>query len=276
MVRRNAFLAVVSAGMSLAVASFAASAFADQRNNPPSSPDTAGYTYPTQQSLDSGVYDLTSVEANRAAAIAEEDRAEMELNITVIRLQKDFETSPEYKAAVQELDQAHQALDSARSSVLDQVAGDPRYQQLSDKHDRIAAVLEDGGLSPRDLYDLAQRKMEYGSDARKMEASALNNSSDVQSARSRLVSAQQKMDDLRDRFSATIYQNPQWASAKQSLDNARIAKAAALGAEQGAFITAAVAANSAAIRSAYGYYNANQNNPYNSDNGFSASYYPRY
>ncbi|HTW94676.1 MAG TPA: hypothetical protein VMD30_07790 [Tepidisphaeraceae bacterium] len=254
---------------------------ADQRGDPPSSPYNAGYSYPTQpqEALSSGVYDLTSVDANAAAALEQENLAELEFNVTVIRLQKEFETSPEYKAAATELDQAHQALDNARQSVVDQVQGDPRYQELTDKHDRLGEVIASGGLTTRDLYDLAQRKMEYGSDAMKIEAAALNNSSDVQSARSRLVAAQQKMDDLRDRFQTTLYQNPQWASAKQAMDNAQVNQAAAQGAKMGAYTTAAMAYNSNLVRSSYGYFSAGDYSGwYSGSNGYGgAGYaYPHY
>ncbi|HUB28021.1 MAG TPA: hypothetical protein VL992_21525 [Tepidisphaeraceae bacterium] len=274
MVSRNALVAAMFMG----AASLATAGLADQRGDaPPSSPYSAGYSYPTQQALGYGVYDLTQVEANKAVALEEEDQAELGMTITVIRLQKEFETSPEYKAAAQELDQAHQALDNARRSVIDQVSGDPRYQELTEKHDRLAAVIASGGLTTRDLYDLAERKMQYGSDAMKLEAAALDNNSDVQSARSRLISAQQKMDDLRDRFQTTLYQNPQWASAKQTLDNARIARSAALGAENGAFITANLAYASSNIRSSYGYYNAGDFSGYGYGyGGSSGGYYPRY
>jgi hypothetical protein len=185
-----------------------------------STSDKAGY--PAQQSIDYGVYDIATAYGQAAAARAEYYRADTEFNLTVIRLQREFQTSQEYKAALADVESARDALDAARKPVLDQVAGDPKYTELMQKHDRVAGALAEGNLPAQDVVDLAGKKMEYGSVARKMESDALNKDSSVQSARQRLVSAQQKVNDLRERFEATLYQNPQWAAAKTAYENAKM------------------------------------------------------
>ena len=249
---------VISATLSVAIGALSSLAVGQQRPPAPEpresgGNDRAGYPYPTQQSaLDSGVYDLTNVYAQAATARAEERRASSDLNITVIRLKRNFETSPEYKSALQEVNQAHDALDSARKPIFDQVSGDPHYKELSEKREKVSTILSEGNLAPRDVLDLAMRKMMYGSEMRRMESDALNNDSGVQSARNRLVSAQQKVNDLRDKFEGTIYQNPQWAAAKQALENSRVAAAGAEGAQVGAIYTVNQANSADARHSLYG------------------------
>ena len=222
-----------------------------------SSEERAGYPSTGQPALGAGVYDLTTIYGEAAGARAEESRAYSDLNMTIIRLKYSFENGPDFKAALQELDAAHDALDSARKTVLDHLSTNQDYQDLMHKHDTIAEVLSEGNLPPRDVVDLAVKKMQYGTSARKMESDALNNDSAVQSARTRLVSAQQKVSDLRSNFEANLYQNPQWAAAKQSYDNAVVASAATAGAQVGAQLTAGIAADADSRRSMYGFYNSN-------------------
>jgi hypothetical protein len=161
-----------------------------------------------------------------------------ELNITVLRLNREFTDSASYKSAAAEVDAAHDALNTARRPVLATVAGDPHYAELSAKYDNVSKVLSEGGLSHADLVDLAARKMDYGTAMHLMEAEALGNDSAVSAARERLVTAQRKLDDLREQFATTLYKNPVWQAAKQSYDNAEVSLASAEGAVVGANITA--------------------------------------
>jgi hypothetical protein len=209
--------------------------------SPSQMPMRASYAYYSQPFLNQGIYDLTGVYSQYSAAVAEDQRAYSELNITIIRLQREFVHSAEFKAAMQEVDDAHDALDDARRPVLAAVAGDPHYQELAARHQTVDAELSRGGLPLRDVLDLAASKMGYGTEMRRMEAEALRNDPAVQSARTRLVSAQRKVDDMRERFEDTLYQNTRWATAKQSYDNAEIAVAAANGAVIGANTTACLA-----------------------------------
>jgi hypothetical protein len=230
------------------------------------------YAYYSQPFLDQGVYNLTSVYSQAAAAFAEDQRAYTELNLTIIRLQREFEHSPEYKSAVQEVDDAYNALDDARRPVLAAVAGDPHYQELSAKYRTVDGELRRGGLELRDVLDLAASKMGYGTEMHRMEAEALRNDPAVQSARTRLVTAQRKVDDMTEHFQDTLYQNARWAAAKQSYDNAEIAMAAANGAVCGANVTACLAADADARHTFYNYtWGANTyTNPF-----FATSYYGR-
>jgi hypothetical protein len=192
----------------------------------------------SQPYLGQGVYDLTTIYSHDASAWAEDYRAYSELNITVLRLSREFNDSAEYKTAVAEVGSAHAALEAARRPVLAQVADDPHHTELAEKYANVSQVLAAGGLPASDLHDLAARKMEYGSEMHVMEAQALANDSAVTTARDRLVGAQRKVDDMREKFAATLYKNPQWAAAKQSYDNAEISLAGAEGAVVGANITA--------------------------------------
>jgi 4-hydroxy-3-polyprenylbenzoate decarboxylase len=141
----------------------------------------------TQPFLGQGVYDLTAVYGQESAAWAEDHRAYSELNMTIIRLQREFTHSPQYKAAAQEVDDAQAALDAARRPVLAAVAGDPHYQELHAKWQNVADVLAEGGLPAPDMLQLAARKMDYGSEMQKMEAAALSSDPAVANARARLA-----------------------------------------------------------------------------------------
>jgi hypothetical protein len=210
----------------------------------------AGWCFAQQQAvpvayfqpfLGQGVYDLTSVYSNDFAAWAEQRRANLEMTLTVLRLNREFAASPQYKAAMLEVEAAHDALDEARKPVLAAVAGDERHMELAEKYANVSQVLSEGGLPLNDLLDLAARKMEYGSQMHTMEGDALANDPAVKSARDRLVTAQRKLDDMREQFAAAMYKNPQWAAAKQAFDNSEISLASAEGAVVGANLTACLA-----------------------------------
>jgi hypothetical protein len=209
---------------------------------------SANYSQPF---LGQGVYDLTTVYGQESAAWAEDHRAYTELNMTVIRLQREFTHSAQYKTAAQDIEDAHNALDAARRPDLATIYGDPHYQELNAKWHNVAEVLAEGGLAPRDMLQLAARKMDYGSEMRRMEAAVLNGDSAVTAARDRLVTAQKHLDDMRQTFEDNLYKNPTWAAAKQSYDNAEIAYAGAQGAVIGANVTACLAADADIRHSLY-------------------------
>jgi hypothetical protein len=195
----------------------------------------------SQPYLDQGVYDLTTVYGQASAAWAEDRRAYSELNLTVIRLRREFADSPDYKSAIQDVQDAQDALDAARTPVLTDIAADPHHADLAGKYANVSRILSEGGLPLRDLLDLAARKMEYGTAMHLMEAAALGNDPAVRAARDRLVTAQRKVDGMREKFDSTMYQNPRWAAAKQAWDNAEISLAGAEGAVVGANVTACLA-----------------------------------
>jgi hypothetical protein len=227
----------------------------------------------TQPFLGQGVYDLTAVYGQESAAWAEDHRAYSELNMTIIRLQREFTHSPQYKAAAQEVDDAQAALDAARRPVLAAVAGDPHYQELHAKWQNVADVLAEGGLPAPDMLQLAARKMDYGSEMQKMEAAALSSDPAVANARARLVSAQRRVDDMREDFEDNLYKNPTWAAAKQSYDNAEIAYAGAQGAVTGANVTACLAVEADQRHTLYNWSFGNYT--YGYPNVIAAAYYAR-
>jgi hypothetical protein len=217
-----------------------------------------------QSDLSGGVYDLTMVYAREGAAQAYDQIAYSDLNMTVIRLQKEFEHSPAYQAALAELTQAHDALDAARRPVLLLVAEDPRYQDLAKKHENVSQVLAEGGLGTIDMLDLARRKMEYGSEMTLIAAKAMDNDQPVLAARQRLVTAQKMVDHLREQFELNLYKNPDWIAAKQTYNNAEVGLAGAQLAVVGANVTACLAAEADARHSLYNYAYGNwtYGNPY--------------
>ena len=204
-----------------------------------------------QPYLDSGVYDFTNVCAQYAAARAADQIAWSDFNMTVIRLERAFHASPQYQAAVQEVDDAYAGLQSAEQPVLEMVERDPHYQEIAAKRTNVSLVMLQDDLPRKDFIDLATSKMEYGTQMRQMERAALAGDAGVQRARQRLVAAQRALDDLSNNFADTLYQNPQWMAAKEAYNRAEVACAGADGAVWGAGLTSCLAVEADARHSAY-------------------------
>jgi hypothetical protein len=228
-----------------------ASAFAVA--DPAAEKSSSDSAYPAQTALGQGVYDLTTVYARLGAAESTYAIAYTDLNLTVIRQEREFLASPEYKAAAAEVEQAHDALDAARYPVLEQLAHDPHYQDLAQRHVTVSMELEQGNLPARDVIDLAKSKMDYGSEMRLMEAHALSYDANVSAARARLIAGQKVVDDMREKFELTLYKTPEFAAAHAALDNAEVAVSAARLGAIGANITARRAERADFRRSFYNY-----------------------
>jgi hypothetical protein len=222
------------------------------------------------QPPESPVGGLAFVYGQAGSAHAADQIASTDFYMTVIRLQREFELSPDYQSAQQDVSDAYDALRAAERPILRVLAGDSHYQELAQKHLKIEMVLADDHLLPRDLWYLAGNKMDYGSEMHRMEADALAADPAVQAARKQLVAAQKKVDLMRQSFEASLYKNPQWAAAKQSYDNAEIADAGAESALIGANLTACLDVDSDVRHTLYSAYNSPFGEPY-----VSLAYYGR-
>lgn len=204
-----------------------------------------------QPFLGQGIYDLTGIYSQAARATAAQRVAYQAFQLTVDHLSRQFAASPEYRSAMDDLDQAHAALEAARTPILAQVAEDQHYQELVQKYQNVSVVVKEGGLSMRDLFDLATRKMQYATEMHRMEDDALSADPAVQAARSRLIETQRTAADLRERFELSLYDNPRWIAAKQAYDNAQIELAGAQGAVFGANLTVALTVDADARHTLY-------------------------
>jgi hypothetical protein len=196
-----------------------------------------------------GVESLAFVYGQCGSAYVAEQIADSDLNVTVVHLTREFELSPQYQQALQDVSDAHDGLDAAERPILRLLAGDAHYQELAAKRLKMQIILSEGGL-----LDIAWSKMQYGSEMHRMEADALASDPSVQQARKQLVSAQHRADLMRQRFEATLYQNPRWAAAKQNYDATRIALAGAVAAVDGVNATTCIEDNADARHAVYGDY----------------------
>ncbi|HUB27236.1 MAG TPA: hypothetical protein VL992_17560 [Tepidisphaeraceae bacterium] len=217
-----------------------------------------------------GVESLAFVYAQCGSAYMAQQIADSNLNITAIHLQREFELSPQYQQALQDVTNAREALDAAERPILKLLAGDAHYQELAAKRLKMQIVLSEDGLEFRDLLDIAWAKMQYGSEMHRMEGDALASDPSVQEARKQLVAAQRTADLMRKRFEATLYRNPQWMAARQNYDSARIALAGAQAAVCGVNTTACLEDDADARHAIYGDYSIPFTGPY-----IAAAYYGR-
>ncbi len=175
-------------------------------------------------------YDQESVAtayARAAAAYEAVRRWDSAVNVLPIQLQKQFESSPEWKAAQTELRDSYNAYVAAREPVLRRVTESQEYRSIQESHDRITKILAAGNLTPDDRINLATQKMQFGTQLRAMEASAFNNDAGVQQARTRMLNANQRVVALREGFDQNVRNNPEFASARRALGDARVQSAAA-------------------------------------------------
>lgn len=185
-----------------------------------------------------GVESMAFVYGQAGSAAEAAQIASDRFSLTIIHLRRQFEISPEYQTALQDVSDAFDDLAAAEKPVVEQVQADGHYQEVEAQYLKIQKVIDEGGLSFPDLIDLAWNKMEYGSKLHRMEGDALAHDPAVVEARKHLVTAQRNVNLMRDRFEATLYQNPTWMAAKQAVDNSQIALAGANAAVNGVNYTA--------------------------------------
>jgi hypothetical protein len=191
--------------------------------------------------------------AHTVTARAEQDQMLTDLHITVDRIREDFNYSPEMIAATREQDAAYLAYDDARRRVLENLSQDPTYRAMISLVVSLKHKLEDErpGAKPMEedlerVLATATLKLSYASAASAMEVAALSADSDVMQTRARLITAGDKVGQMRADFDRQIRRNPEFLAARRSLDEARIAR---LTAE--AFLDGALDARSVALDYAY-------------------------
>ncbi|HZK79955.1 MAG TPA: hypothetical protein VFC46_02790, partial [Humisphaera sp.] len=186
-----------------------------------------------------------------ARARAVELRAQSELGGTIRGVQRHFEHSDDYIKAAAEEKQAYADYTTARQKAISTVAGDPKYHALcmlrDELADQIAAKRHAKNVSADEIAVMATLKMQYASDARTMEVSAMNVDDRVKAAREKMERASRHLVALKARFEDAIHDNPEVALARRVLEDARIAVV-----ESSALACSAGIASSYAIN--YSYY----------------------
>jgi len=188
---------------------------------------TGQQTAPPQTDLaGGGVYDLSPAAARAALAHAEYDRASGALIGTTAHLRAEFFASKDYLSAVKAVNDSQAAYDAAVAPVLDAVHREPAYRSAIERRNAANWEMKMVDSEPI-VYALAERKMQFGAEATRLESSALNGDPAIRQAKARLAEAQQALADKQSQFEASLYSNPSIVQAKQAYDAARANVAAA-------------------------------------------------
>jgi hypothetical protein len=162
-----------------------------------------------------------------------------------------FERSQDYRDALNAEQQAYNDYSAARDRAQASLRDNSKYHAIIDLRDELNAKLARRRAEKQhdkdEILAMASLKMQYASDARAIEVQVLDNSSDVKSARDRMVTASRHVSELRSNLDNAIRDNPEIAMARRSLTEARIAMLTA-----DAYASAATTAGDAALN--YQYY----------------------
>lgn len=205
------------------------------------------------------VRDAVVANARAAESRALFRRAESDLSAAVRQAERSFETSQEYRDAVAAEQKAYEAYAAARREALRNVVADSKYQAMQGLRQNIAEqiadrreAVADAMRSPRvrlaaaphphldadaasaaalveddSLVAMAALKMRVGSDARAMERDALEADPQLRDARRNLAAASGKVAELRAKFDETARNDPNIATARDTLADARVARVTA-------------------------------------------------
>jgi len=185
----------------------------------------------------SNVYDMAPA-CGRAAYYDEQyQRTYAELQMVIERLRKEYLLSDEYRTASKKLDDAKAAYDAARAPVLQAVTATQECRDLLEKRTRVSIALQQPKLPKEDVAALAQRKMEYGATASRMEAEALNADVTVRQTRADYLAAQAELNDKLAHSQLALVDQPAYVTAKKAFDLASDNRAAAQGVLAGAWIS---------------------------------------
>ncbi|HET6250957.1 MAG TPA: hypothetical protein VFE47_24930 [Tepidisphaeraceae bacterium] len=121
-----------------------------------------------------------------------------------------------------------------------------------------------------DILALATLKLQYASDARAIEVTAMNADDNLKAAREKMIDSSKRVTDLKAQFEYALHDNPEVLIARRNLEDARISVI-----ESDALACSASLASNYALN--YSYYlhrndNGGVNGPYGGGNGTYAGY----
>jgi len=165
--------------------------------------------------------------AQQTVAHAVYDRARTALYNTVDNIYEDFHYSPQFQAALRDEKSAHEAYGVARDRALASLMVDSRYRALKDLAAQMSRKLEDLHEHPQqnreEILATASVKLDYTSKMSEMESDALAADTNVKQARTRLVEAGTRVADMRGQFKRFAKRDATFVSARNQMDDARIA-----------------------------------------------------
>ena len=164
--------------------------------------------------------------------------AQGRLDRVTAELQRQFEESADYRAALAELKGATAAYNQTLITERQGIKSDPEYQAaLADKERATKAVAAawrsntEGASATQptkvtaDQLNAAQAKLAAAKKVADMENRSLDNDPNVIAARQRVAAAKSHLDKLRADHVADLASNPVWQTAQQQLDSAKLTAA---------------------------------------------------
>ena len=220
------------AGMLLVGASLACAADIPMNNagpqTGPAGPGT-GNVPPSQMSNDfpSGVvHDWVVANAMAARARAIYRQADTDLTVAIRRAELRFENSEDYQKALNDERQAYNDYVSAREHVMASLKENSKYQAIIALRDEIGQRINrhraEKTPNREQVLAMATLKMDYASDARAIEIQALDNNSELKSARERMLASSQRVSKMRHQLDSAIRDSGEIASARKAVADARV------------------------------------------------------
>ncbi|HVX84535.1 MAG TPA: hypothetical protein VH253_06935 [Phycisphaerae bacterium] len=137
---------------------------------------------------------------------------------------RDFEHSPELKAAQKAVDEGVNNLEATRRSVLETLRQSPAYTEASAKlavAKAKAADLTDRGASAADIAGASKEVDRLDALINALEQSALAGDATIKTARETLAAASNALKTMKDKFAADGASDSTLASLKQARDDAQ-------------------------------------------------------
>jgi hypothetical protein len=281
--RASAFVAA-AAVLSLAAAGSVARAQETRPESRPYGQQQPGYQAAQFTSVNNPYSDYPASEvqavpaAKARAAIARMEllRAQAELNRGTRAAVRTFENSEDMSKATAEQNQAYQQYEAARERALRPLQDDAQYQaaqlmkrklgeQIVEKHqqaDPHKPVLHE-------IIAMAGLKMRYSMSMTNREVELLRASTEVSDARSRLVSATNRLSGLRDRFDNDLRDDPDLIAARRAVFDQKVAHVASQAYLAGLKEARGIALDYAYFARRYNPYRVMGYDPY----GFGRTYY---
>lgn len=190
---------------------------------------------------------VPEAKARSAAASAMYDRATSDMGITIRRLQRAYENTPEMQAALDEEREAGEQYRNATTLALQPVNESEEARAIHDLRTEIGRKIErqrsSSQVDEQQIVALATLKLEVAKKIREKESLALAGDPAVIRAHARYMLAARKVGELRERNSEQVRNHPDVLAARKALEDARVIRLATAAYLDGAVRAANIALN---------------------------------
>ncbi len=179
---------------------------------------------PPQQQQPIDTTQVKSAQSDLAAARDDQKKAEAALADIVRRLQATFDSSGLMKTAMEQLRSAQGGYEAASKVVVDKLANNADYKKaVADRTaaDAKAIKLRQDGGSPEDINASLNDALAKAAVVTKLQQDAINADTPASEAKAKLAAANQQIAELRKQFTDSLKDNPEWAAARKTVDDAK-------------------------------------------------------